>query len=72
MIDSPSQEGTPWVKRSGRRARVKVSADGRGVVSHAGSALLRELASESGLLRPAHVIAIEFKFCGAEHRRWRK
>lgn len=37
------------MKRSGRRARVKVSADGRGVVSHAGTALLRELAAETGL-----------------------
>ena len=37
------------MKRSGSRARVKVSADGRGVVSHAGTALLRELAQESGL-----------------------
>src|SRR5512133_3719738 len=49
MIDSPWQEGTPEVKRSGSRARVKVSADGKGVVSHAGSALLRELATETGL-----------------------
>jgi len=49
MIDSPGQEGTPEVKRSGSRARVKVSADGKGVVSHAGSALLRELATETGL-----------------------
>jgi len=37
------------VKRSGRAGRVKVSADGRGVVSHAGAALLRELATETGL-----------------------
>ena len=37
------------MKRSGRRPRVKVSADGKGVVSHAGSALLRELATETGL-----------------------
>jgi DDE family transposase len=37
------------VKRSGRARRVKVSADGHGVVSHAGAALLRELASETGL-----------------------
>jgi hypothetical protein len=37
------------VKRSGRAGRVKVSADGRGVVSHAGTALLRELATETGL-----------------------
>ena len=37
------------MKRSGRRRRVKVSADGRGVVSHAGAALLRELATGTGL-----------------------
>jgi hypothetical protein len=37
------------VKRSGSRARVKVSADGKGVVSHAGTALLRELATGTGL-----------------------
>jgi hypothetical protein len=37
------------VKRSGRVGRVKVSADGRGVVSHAGTVLLRELATETGL-----------------------
>jgi hypothetical protein len=37
------------VKRSGGRARVKVSADGRGVVSQAGVALVRELAAETGL-----------------------
>jgi len=49
MIDSPGREGTSRVKRSGSRARVKVSADGKGVVSHAGTALLRELATETGL-----------------------
>jgi hypothetical protein len=27
MIDSPGQEGTPEMKRIGRRARVKVSTD---------------------------------------------
>jgi hypothetical protein len=37
------------MKRSGSRRRVKVSADGNGVVSHAGAALLRELATETGL-----------------------
>lgn len=37
------------MKRSGSGRRVKVSADGRGVVSHAGTALLRELAAETGL-----------------------
>ncbi len=49
MIEDPGQEGTPEVKRSGSRARVKVSADGNGVVSHAGVVLLRELATETGL-----------------------
>jgi Transposase DDE domain group 1 len=43
------QEGTSGVKRSGRERRVKVSPDGRGVVSHAGMALLRELAAGTGL-----------------------
>jgi hypothetical protein len=38
------------VKRSRKLARVKVSADGAGVVSHAGVALLRELAEETGLV----------------------
>ena len=37
------------MKRSGSRRKVKVSADGRGVVSHAGAGLLRELATETGL-----------------------
>jgi hypothetical protein len=38
------------VKRSRKLARVKVSADGAGVVSHAGVALLRELAEYTGLV----------------------
>lgn len=37
------------MKRSGSRRRVKVSADGKGVVSHAGAGLLRELAADTGL-----------------------
>ena len=37
------------MKRSGMQRRVKVSADGKGVLSHAGAALLRELATETGL-----------------------
>ena len=49
MIEDPSLEGASEVKGSGRQRRVKVSADGKGVVSHAGSALLRELATETGL-----------------------
>jgi hypothetical protein len=38
------------VKRNRKRARVKVSADGAGVVSHAGVGLLRELAEYTGLV----------------------
>src|SRR5487761_1170614 len=49
MIENPGQEGTPEMKRSGSRRRVKVSADGKGVVSHAGAGLLRELAADTGL-----------------------
>jgi hypothetical protein len=37
------------VKRSRRRPRVRVTADGRGVVSHAGTRLLSELGERSGL-----------------------
>jgi hypothetical protein len=39
------------VKRSKGKARFKVSADGKGIVSHAGTALLRELATETGLVK---------------------
>ncbi len=39
------------MKRSKGRARFKVSADGKGVVSHAGTVLLRELAAETGLVK---------------------
>ena len=38
------------MQRTGRMARVKVSADGVGVVSHAGVGLLRELAEYAGLV----------------------
>lgn len=44
------EEGTPRVKRSKVARRVKVSADGVGVVSHAGIGLLREMAEETGLV----------------------
>lgn len=43
-------EGTSQVKRNKRVGRVKVSADGSGVVSHAGVGLLRETAEFSGLI----------------------
>jgi DDE family transposase len=38
------------VKRSKRSKRVTISADGRGVVSHAGVGMLRELAHDTGLV----------------------
>jgi hypothetical protein len=38
------------VKRSGWSGRVKVSADGVGVVSHAATVMLRELAQDTGLV----------------------
>ena len=38
------------MKRSARLGRVRVSADGEGVVSHAGAELFRELAAYSGLI----------------------
>ena len=37
-------------KRSPRWAKIKVSADGAGVASHAGAELLRELAAATGLV----------------------
>jgi hypothetical protein len=43
------RNGTSRVKRSKRSRRVKVSADGVGVVSHAGVGMLRELARDTGL-----------------------
>jgi hypothetical protein len=43
------REGTSQVKDIATARRVKVSADGRGVVSHAGMGLLRELADLTGL-----------------------
>ncbi len=42
-------EGTSQVKSSAAVSRVKVSADGHGVVSHAGMGMVRELADLTGL-----------------------
>ena len=39
------------MKSTTRTARPVLTADGTGIVSHAGAALLRELADESGLTR---------------------
>ncbi|MER7820821.1 transposase, partial [Streptomyces sp. NPDC096153] len=46
---SAQQEGTFGVHTTGSRPRLVVSADGRGVVSHAGSRLLADLADATGL-----------------------
>ena len=43
------RRGTSRVKSLTRTSRPLVTADGTGIVSHAGAALLRELADESGL-----------------------
>src|SRR5438309_3456929 len=45
----PRQEGTYLVKPNKQRPPLKVTADGKGVVSHAGSRLLAEMADASGL-----------------------
>jgi hypothetical protein len=48
-VQSFQREGTSQVKNIAAASRVKVSADGHGVVSHAGMGLLRELADRTGL-----------------------
>jgi hypothetical protein len=45
------QTGTSQMQRIGGFRRVKVSADGKGVVSHAGVGLLREMAEVTGLVQ---------------------
>jgi hypothetical protein len=45
----PTQEDTQLVKPTRRFQTVEVTADGEGLVSHAGAALLVELADRSGL-----------------------
>ena len=52
------ERGTSWVKGIGRGSWPVVTADGTGVVSHAGTALLRELAERSGL-RAEYSAALE-------------
>jgi hypothetical protein len=48
-VQSFQREGTSQVKNIAVGSRVKVSADGQGVVSHAGMAMVRELADRTGL-----------------------
>ena len=52
------------VMRDGRRVTVEVSADGAGLVSHAGSALLAQVADELGLTR-----ALSLQLAGLKQRR---
>jgi len=56
---SISPEGTPQVKGNKGSRRVKVSADGQGVVSHAGVGLLREMAEYTGLVDGVTAALIE-------------
>lgn len=49
-VQESSREGTSQVKRNASGKRVVVSADGEGVVSHAGLGMLRELAEGAGLV----------------------
>src|SRR6266545_7401883 len=48
---SPSQRGTFQVKGTGSRPKITVTADGRGVVGHAGARLLADVAEATGLVR---------------------
>jgi Transposase DDE domain group 1 len=48
-VHDSEREGTFWVKSSAAISRVKVSADGDGVVSHAGVGMVREVADLTGL-----------------------
>jgi hypothetical protein len=66
MIEDPGQESTPEVKRSGSKARVKVSADGSGVVyPHLKAQFEDQLANGRPTAAPAHESALallgEFK-----------
>ena len=51
----PSLEVTLRVMRDGRSVTVEVTADGAGLVSHAGSALLAQVADKLGLTRALSV-----------------
>src|SRR5260370_7759706 len=46
---NPRQEGTHHVKATKWRPALKVTADGKGLATHAGSRLLAEMADRSGL-----------------------
>jgi Transposase DDE domain group 1 len=50
-VEARAREITLRVQRDGRRFTVEVASDGEGLVSHAGAALLAELADRLGLTR---------------------
>jgi len=52
------------VQRDGRNVTVEVRADGEGLVSHAGSALLAQIADKSGLTQ-----ALSLRLAGLKQRR---
>jgi hypothetical protein len=52
------------VQRDGRNVTVEVTADGEGLVTHAGSALLAQIADKSGLTR-----ALSVRLAGLKQRR---
>ena len=52
------------VQRDGRNVTVEVTADGEGLVSHAGSALLAQIADKSGLTK-----ALSLRLEGLKQRR---
>jgi hypothetical protein len=52
------------VQRDGRDLKVDVTADGAGLVSHAGSALLAQVADKTGLTR-----ALSLRLGGLKQRR---
>ena len=53
-----------WVQRDGRSVTVEVTSDGAGLVSHAGSALLEQIADKSGL-----TAALSVRLSGLRQRR---
>ena len=48
-VPSVQAKGTRRVKRNSSRSKIVVTADGRGVVGHAGARLLVDLADATGL-----------------------
>lgn len=59
QLEITKLEGTSQVKSSKRVRRVVVSADGQGVVSHAGVGLLREMAEYTGLVDAVSDVLID-------------